>query len=222
MPWVRIDEDFVNHPKIASAGPLAIALQVAALCYCNRNLTDGYVPRPVARTLLDWEIVRGEDVVWRVSVHSGFAGEDVDCEWVIDLLIETGIWERARGGYVIHDYHDFQPSKADVLTEREQKRAAGRKGGLASRKAKQAPAQASAIAGAQAGANHGAQPPAQAERQAESKPVPVPVEDLKPRAVTSPRPEDEPPLGLNGPGDLSIRQQIADSLAEAKAAGGRS
>ncbi len=56
MPWVRIDEKFARHPKVMRAGPLGIAMQVSALCYCNEHLTDGFVPRAVARTLLDWEV----------------------------------------------------------------------------------------------------------------------------------------------------------------------
>ncbi len=159
MPWVRLDEAFAQHPKVAAAGPLAIALQVAGLCYCNQNLTDGFIPRAVARTLVDWQVDREDGRVYTVGVTCGMSGNDLECEWVIDLMLERGIWIEAPGGYRIHDYLDYQPSKAQVLAEREQKRAAGRKGGLASSQGKQAPAQALALAPA----------------QAESKPVPVPV-----------------------------------------------
>src|SRR6266540_5902380 len=54
MPWVRIDEEFARHPKVVAAGPLGMAMQVAALCYCNQYLTDGFIPRTVVAGLLDF------------------------------------------------------------------------------------------------------------------------------------------------------------------------
>jgi hypothetical protein len=128
---VRLDEEFPDHPKVAAAGPLAIAMQVAALCYCNRKLTDGFVPRGVARSLLDWEIVDKDDRVWRVAVHSGRRGVDVTCAWVIDVLVSAGIWEEVPGGYQIHDFLAYQPSRVEVEARKEQTAEAGRKGGQA-------------------------------------------------------------------------------------------
>jgi len=95
VAWVKIDDNFADHPKIASAGPLGMALQVAALCYCNRYLTDGFIPRAMAPRLVYFE---------------GFA-EPHD---VITRLIEVGIWIEVEGGYRIHDYLEYQPSKADI------------------------------------------------------------------------------------------------------------
>lgn len=117
MPWVRIDDQFPEHPKVAQVGPLGMAMQVAALCYSNRKLTDGFVPRGIARTLLDWELV-ANDRIYTVAVTSGMSGDDVTSDWVIDLLLDAGIWEEVPGGYQIHDYHDYQPSKDDVEAER--------------------------------------------------------------------------------------------------------
>lgn len=44
MPWVRLDDGFAEHPKILGLSDSAFRAHVAALCYCNRNLTDGRVP----------------------------------------------------------------------------------------------------------------------------------------------------------------------------------
>ena len=123
MVWVRIDDSFAQHPKVLQAGPLAMALQVAALCYCNRNLTDGFVPWAVAQTLLPWQFLEPSDDVGRrrrvtVAVTSGMSGDDVTAEYVINLLLESGMWEVEDGGYRIHDYPDFQPSREQVEKER--------------------------------------------------------------------------------------------------------
>jgi hypothetical protein len=55
VTWVKLDDQFCDHPKLSAAGPLGIAMQVAALCYCNRFLTDGFVPKFAARKLLDFD-----------------------------------------------------------------------------------------------------------------------------------------------------------------------
>lgn len=119
MAWVKIDDQFPEHPKVAQAGPLAMAMQVAGLCYCNRKLTDGFIPRSIARRLLDWQIDGPDGKVYTVSVTSGMTGDDVTSEWVIGLLVDAGIWHEVDGGYQIHDYHDYQPSKSDVEADRE-------------------------------------------------------------------------------------------------------
>ena len=105
MVWVRIDDRFDEHPKVSRVGPLGMAMHVAALCYCNRNLTDGFVPRAVAKRLVDIEGVMVDD-------------EPIDWWWVVKALLDAGMWANEDGGYRIHDFHDFQPSKAYVEEQR--------------------------------------------------------------------------------------------------------
>ena len=135
MPWVKIDEKFYQHPKVVEVGPLGMAMQVAALCYCNQNLTDGFVPYNAADTLLPWKFL-GEDTdrgrkLYRISVSCGMHGEDATAGFVIELLLDAGMWEEVDGGYQIHDFKDYQPTKEEVLAERDRKKEAGRLGGLA-------------------------------------------------------------------------------------------
>lgn len=171
MPWVKLDVDFAWHPKILRAGPLGLAMQVAALCYCNKYLTDGFIPREVVPTLLNLQGLGMR--IWQGELIGG--GEEARWELIVADLIEAGIWEEVEGGYRIHDYLDYQPSKAEVLAEREQKRVAGKKGGQASAQAR---AQAGAIALTQAEAKQVLkqnastdQAEGQASAQAKFKPV---------------------------------------------------
>lgn len=125
MAWVKIDDHFDEHPKHAQAGPLGWALWLAGLAYCNRNLTDGFIPWNVARGLVNWEFVgspdsTGQRPMWTVGVTSGHAGHDVDCQMVLDLLIDAGLWEEREGGYYVHDYPDYQPTKREILRQRKQ------------------------------------------------------------------------------------------------------
>lgn len=115
MPWVRIDDNFAQHPKVIQAGPLGIALQVAGLCYANRHLTDGFIPRAATVTLLDFS---GLAVVGPTNDLGVGSGEDVAAQHVIALLVELGIWEEAQGGYQIHDYDKYQDSRETVLANR--------------------------------------------------------------------------------------------------------
>jgi len=166
MPWIRIDDHYDEHPKFARAGPLGVVMWLAGLAYCNRNLTDGFIPWNVARRLVSWEFLMTEgdrDLIWDVAIGTGMHGQEVDCPLVIELLLSAGLWTEEAGGYRVHDYSDFQPTKAQVVAERASKAAAGRAGGIAA-------AAARATAGA----------------VAKSKPVPVP----------NPVPEEDSPLPL--------------------------
>jgi hypothetical protein len=163
MPWVRIDEEFPRHPKVVKAGPLGMAMHVAALCYCNQYLTDGFIPRAVVSGLIDLSGIGMRQ--WMGEVAGG--GEDATWELVVQDLEDAGLWEREQGGWRIHDYHDYQPSREHVLKVREVRKEAGRKGGQAKSK--------------QGGSNllGNVRPlsraTVEANGQAESKPVPVPV-----------------------------------------------
>jgi hypothetical protein len=118
MSWIRLDEDFPDHPKIIAAGPLAAWLHVKAIGYCNRYLTDGFVPRAKARTLESWEDV--------TPLRDAYATDALTSEKVSDHLIQrlvaAAMWRVVDGGYQIHDYLKFQPSREKVLAEREAER----------------------------------------------------------------------------------------------------
>lgn len=164
MTWVRIDDAIDEHPKIAALDDSAFALFVASLAYCNRNLTDGFIPT-------------------RVGGKLRFC--DGDATPAIAQLETAGLWVETPGGWRIHDFHDYQPSKQDVLDDREKKRKAGSLGGKAAAKAR-------ATATAQAESKQNASNRSskfQAQPQAESKPVPVPVPtELKPSATPAGKP----------------------------------
>jgi hypothetical protein len=181
MPWVRVDDHFNEHPKMAAVGPVGWGVWLAGLAYCNRNLTDGFIPYSVAEGIGgSWHIyepiedeqeigngvraVRQRSRVWSIDIGSGMHGEGITSQWVADQLVRVGLWQEVDGGYLIHDYGDYQPTKAQVLAEREVKAAAGRAGGIAA-----------AVARAKANA------------VAKPKPVPVPKPGSVPKGLQLPR-----------------------------------
>ncbi|MGH3094586.1 MAG: hypothetical protein ACRDMV_01130 [Streptosporangiales bacterium] len=111
MSWVRIDDSFYDHPKFAMLNALGITAWLTGLAYCNRNLTNGFVPAGAARRLFDCE---------GLGVYTGtFTGEDAEPIHGVEQLVEVGLWHEVNGGYQVHDYLEYQPSREQVLAERE-------------------------------------------------------------------------------------------------------
>ncbi len=192
MPWVRLDDHFDEHPKIASVGPLGLALWVTALAYCNRNLTDGFIPWTKARSLVAWEYQDADGKLYTVARTTGHVGDDVSAPHVIDLLVDAGLWEIVDDGYQIHDYADYQPLKAEIEAAREQKVEAGRRGGQA--RAKQSP-------------KHVLEQSLDS-RSSETLAELKPVSDPDPTSVSDPDPTPEPQQRRFQPNPSSIRTRL--------------
>jgi len=118
MAWVKIDDQFADHPKASEAGPLGIAMQVAGLCYANRHLTDGFVSVSVARRLLDFTGLAEEMLNDHDPDDSHVEAFRINHLWVIEKLVSAGLWEDTEGGWQIHDYLEYNPSRADTLAKR--------------------------------------------------------------------------------------------------------
>lgn len=112
--WVRVDDNFPEHPKVVEAGRnlgtsgrgRVVAIWQVALCYCNRNYTDGFIDEATIRS---WTL---------------YDRRPVD---VALVMADAGLFERVAGGFRFHDYHDYQPTAADVKAklqrDRDRKRA---------------------------------------------------------------------------------------------------
>jgi hypothetical protein len=98
---VRLDNGFATHPKVVAAGPLAQALFVAGLCHANRYATDGHISSTQLEALLP-AVRRPQRYARR--------------------LVDVGLWHQSAGGYVIHDYADYQLTSAELDLRRERER----------------------------------------------------------------------------------------------------
>jgi hypothetical protein len=160
MVWAKIDDEILDNPKISRAGPLGFALHVAAITWCCRNLTDGYIPYSRVNCLLDFTppSMSVHDTKSEESIYQGADPIEI-AEW----LVECGLWHEEPGGFRLNDFLNYNPSKAKVLAERERARAK-KPGGSDPPKAK--PRQG--LAGSSA------EPPPKI-RESSDGPVPVPV-----------------------------------------------
>jgi hypothetical protein len=216
MAWVKIDDHFDEHPKLAAVGPIGWGVWLAGLAYCNRNLTDGFIPHAIAEGIGGKWRVRipqgdGREQVWKVSRSSGMHGEDLDSEWVAALLVRERLWEEVPGGYVVHDYTDYQPTREEAQSLSVKRSEAGAKGAQAKRQqvAKQTPGKL----------------PSKHLANDMAKVCPVPVPDPDPDPVPDPDPDPEvreplaslgavPPAGDPGPAPVTL---FVDPRSEAQA-----
>jgi hypothetical protein len=105
-----IDDRLPRHPKIFRAGSLlgdngpaqALALYLDGLSYARSQLTDGFVPD----TFVTSSCVVQEPL--RVAFVLSSRG--------------VRLWKRVRGGYLIHDYFDLNPTALEVKEKRAKER----------------------------------------------------------------------------------------------------
>lgn len=78
--------------------PSAISAFVIMLSYCGDNLTDGFVDSDTAEFVLD------------ITTQE------------LDALRQVGLIETVDGGYVIHDYLEYNRSRQQVMAKRKRER----------------------------------------------------------------------------------------------------
>lgn len=99
MPWVKIDDGVPHHGKLFAGGACLRGMFTDGLCYCARNLTDGFIPANALALL-------SPGTPHRLAMR------------LIGELVRVGSWAITDGGWEIHDYLRYQPSRQEVLGAR--------------------------------------------------------------------------------------------------------
>lgn len=114
MTWVRYDDQFPIHRKVAGLSDPLYRLHTEAIFWCTRNSTDGVIRRHEltqisarARTSRAGELVAAG--LWHPA--------GTICSACADALAAAGTAEPADG-WLVHDFLDFQPSRSKVAKER--------------------------------------------------------------------------------------------------------
>lgn len=90
--WLKLDDAFARHRKVRGLSDGAFRLHVTAMCQVAADKSDG--------------LITGNDVAQlthgrRLRRH-------------IPALVEAGLWEPVLGGaWVLHDFLDYNPSRAE-------------------------------------------------------------------------------------------------------------
>ena len=117
MAYTNTDYSFWTNPKIRSAGRDAAFLYIAGNGFCNEYLTDGFI----------------SDTDIETVAFNAFQRQP---KKAVEALVKAGLWDRVSGGYMIHDYLDYNKSKQEIEELRSKKTYAGKKGGKASAQAR--------------------------------------------------------------------------------------
>lgn len=97
MAYAKIDDGILDHPKCLMAGEDATNLFIRSIIWCNKHLTDGFVPHEACTNL-----TRSRNLKKQVAA-----------------LLRVGLWEEVEGGYRIVGFLDHNDSKEEVQRKRE-------------------------------------------------------------------------------------------------------
>jgi len=97
----RLDMGWHAHPKILSLGLQAMGLHAWSISYCDATRSDGFIPHGA------WPALPG-------------VGASVK------RLLDSGLWERCDDGFRLHDYLDYNRSRAKIAELGAVRAAAGR------------------------------------------------------------------------------------------------
>jgi hypothetical protein len=100
MPWLKMTDEFWTNPKLERLSDKAYRLYVRSLGYCAQHLTDGLLDATALRTLGATQRLCDELVT---PMRPG----------------EVGCWKPVPGGYAIHDYLEYNPSRERVMEKRQ-------------------------------------------------------------------------------------------------------
>lgn len=98
MSFAQFHDGFYRNPKVRAVEPAAAWMWTASIGYANENLTDGFIPKAA---LHDLAVI---DAKPRAKL--------------VEQLVAERLWEPCDGGWMIHDFLMWNPSKAAVLARR--------------------------------------------------------------------------------------------------------
>ena len=103
MPWGRVDDQSYDHRKLdklpAKDRLPAIGLYWLSISWCNRHLTDGFVP--------DERLVKLAELPRATTFR------------LRDRLVAAELFDRAQDGVRIHDYFEEGRNKSREQVEKE-------------------------------------------------------------------------------------------------------
>lgn len=107
MQWVRLDTAFPRNHKVLELlaereGHRALVAWIGGLCYAGEQDQKGFIPR----SALGLCHARLKDAA---------------------RLVEVGLWIDDVGGWLIHDWDEYQPSSEEAAKRSERARLAARK-----------------------------------------------------------------------------------------------
>lgn len=121
--FAQFDLDYADHPKIIGLSDAAFRAHIEMILYARKHLTDGRIPK---RFAAPWET--------RSVTDSVTEGDGVGYGSVLDELLSNdpdapSLTRLPNGDYQLHDFADWQQTRAEVEKKLAVNRANGAKGG---------------------------------------------------------------------------------------------
>ena len=122
--WVKLSQDFPQHPKMAAVSLQARWLFVEMLCYCSRFLTDGEIPADAAKAIampiiIETALPKGLPEAMREAMREAMLDFGTLANDLINELISNDPTKpsltKTETGFKITDYLEYQTSKNDIL-----------------------------------------------------------------------------------------------------------
>lgn len=126
--WVKLSQDFPQHPKMAAVSIPAGWLFVEMLCYCSRFLTDGVISRDAANALampiaMRTAMLKALPKAMREAMLKAMPAAMLDFEEIADALLDELCTNdptkpsltKTEDGFKVTDYLEYQTSKSDIL-----------------------------------------------------------------------------------------------------------
>lgn len=113
MPWFNLDDGFDTHPKVRKAGNAAVGLFCRLGSHSAKHLTEGHIDAGVVR---DYGTAATVRKLIAVGMLHPVGHGCPKCE------------QPAEGGYVMHDYLDYNRSRKQIEAARENGRRRQQKG----------------------------------------------------------------------------------------------
>lgn len=130
--WVKLSQDFPQHPKMAAVSIPAGWLFVEMLCYCSRFLTDGAISRNAANALampiaMRTAMLKALPKAMREAMLQAMPAAMLDFEEIADSLLDElctndptkPTLTKTEDGFKITDYLEYQTSKSGILARQE-------------------------------------------------------------------------------------------------------
>ena len=84
MSWLRLDDKFAHHPKVAGLTDREFRVHIEAMLYCAEYATAGAIPSSALR------LVKATPRV-------------------VQRLVDSGLWESNGSGLVVHHFSEYNP-----------------------------------------------------------------------------------------------------------------
>lgn len=133
--WVKLSQDFPQHPKMKAVSIPARWLFTELLCYCSRFLTDGEISRDAANDLampiaMHTAMLKALPKAMREAMLQAMPAAMLDFEDIADGLLDELCTNdptkpsltKTETGFKVSDYLDYQTAKNDILALQERGR----------------------------------------------------------------------------------------------------